>query len=91
MASMNTSPFYISITIWKSWTFSLKRVLKDKKERLARAYDTYTALKKELEQAVVDEDQRRRDIAFLEFEIDEIQSAHLQRGRTRSWLPCTGK
>lgn len=60
--------------------FFSKKVLKDKKERLARAYDTYTALKKELEQAVVDEDQRRRDIAFLEFEIDEIQSAHLAEG-----------
>ncbi len=60
--------------------FFSKKVLKDKKEKLAQAYDTYTSVKKELERAVVDEDQRRRDISFLEFEIDEIQSAHLSEG-----------
>ena len=57
-----------------------KKVLKDKKERLAKAYDVYTALKKELAQAVTDEEQRRRDISFLEFEINEIDSAHLSDG-----------
>lgn len=57
-----------------------KKVLNEKKERLAQAYDTYIALKKELADAVTDEEQRRRDISFLEFEIDEIESAHLRDG-----------
>ena len=57
-----------------------KKALGGLKERLAGAYDAYTALKKELAQAVTDEDQRRRDMAFLEFEINEIESAHLCPG-----------
>ena len=57
-----------------------KKVLKDRKERLAKAYDEYVALKKELAGAVTDEEQRRRDISFLEFEIDEIESTHLREG-----------
>ncbi|HIQ98410.1 MAG TPA: DNA repair protein RecN [Candidatus Scybalocola faecavium] len=60
--------------------FFSKKVLKDKKETLAQAYDAYISAQKELEHAVVDEEKRRRDISFLEFEIDEIRSAHLSEG-----------
>lgn len=57
-----------------------KKVLNDKKEYMANAFDEYTALKKELAVAVTDEEQRRRDMSFLEFEIDEIDSARLAEG-----------
>lgn len=60
--------------------FFSKKVLKDKKETLAQAYDAYISAQKELEHAVVDEEKRCRDISFLEFEIDEIRSAHLSEG-----------
>lgn len=57
-----------------------KNALGSRKEAMARAYDTYMSLKKELASAITDEDKRRRDISFMEFEIDEIESAHLEPG-----------
>lgn len=57
-----------------------KRTLAARKEAMVKAYDTYVALKKELDGAVTDEDKRRHDMSFMEFEIDEIDSAHLTPG-----------
>ena len=46
-------------------------MLKDKKEALRAAYATYKGLLEELQQADVDEEERLREISFLEYEIKE--------------------
>lgn len=43
-------------------------------------FQTYQNLKKELEQGDLDEEERLREISFLEFEIREIEEANLQEG-----------
>ncbi|MBB5264486.1 DNA repair protein RecN (Recombination protein N) [Catenibacillus scindens] len=60
--------------------FFSKWRLKEKKEVMAKSYDRYMDLKRELDQSVVDEEARRRDISFLEFEQNEIASARLSLG-----------
>ena len=55
-------------------------LLKERKKKLALLYREYRALQKELAGAVTDEEKRRRDLSFLEFEIQEIENAHLKEG-----------
>ncbi|NCB91270.1 MAG: DNA repair protein RecN [Clostridia bacterium] len=50
------------------------------KEKTSRAYKEWAALKKELEEYQLDEEGRKREIAFLEFEIQEIAEAELTFG-----------
>lgn len=50
------------------------------KKSVEQAYGAYRALKKELEQYQMDEEARAREIAFLEFEIQEIEEAQLKPG-----------
>lgn len=45
-----------------------------------QAYQDYIKWKKELEQYQIDEEQRRRELSFLEFEIQEIDQANLVCG-----------
>lgn len=49
-------------------------------EKLSERYRTCAALKKELEQASLDENARMREQSLLEFEVNEIEEAHLREG-----------
>lgn len=53
--------------------------IREKKEKVKELYRVYSRLKKELEGYDIDEEQRRREIGFLEYEIGEISQAHLQK------------
>lgn len=55
------------------------QLIKDK-EDLQKILKNYQSLKKELDNQKMDEDKRQREIAFLEFEINEIESARLEIG-----------
>lgn len=57
-----------------------KSDLSDAKSGVRDAYGKWSVLKKELETYQLDEDARKREISFLEFEVNEIQEAHLQPG-----------
>ena len=48
------------------------------KEKVNRAYRTYRDSLKKLKSLDMDEEQRNRELAFLEFEIKEIEKANLQ-------------
>ena len=50
------------------------------KEKVNRAYRTYRDSLKKLKSLDMDEEQRNRECAFLEFEIKEIESANLNPG-----------
>lgn len=54
--------------------------LRELKECLAESYREYTGLKKELDNALVDEEKRMREISFMEFEVREIEEADLKPG-----------
>lgn len=54
--------------------------LKDQKAIVKKAYTDYCNAKKELEEFNLDEEQRIRETEFLEFEINEIESANLSEG-----------
>ena len=55
-----------------------KEALHGKKEELREAYSVYKGLLEELKQADVDEEDRIREVSFLEYEIKEISEAKLQ-------------
>ena len=57
-----------------------KEALYEKKEALKEAYATYKELTEELRKADVDEEERLREVSFLEYEIKEISNANLQIG-----------
>lgn len=50
------------------------------KEKVKAAYQAYRKCRKALKELDIDEEQRNREKAFLEFEIQEIESAHLTVG-----------
>ena len=50
------------------------------KKEMAEAYRAYRNLLEELKQADVDEEERLREISFLEYEINEIEEAALKEG-----------
>ena len=50
------------------------------KEELELCYQDYMKLKKEYDQAGIDEEKRLREISFLEYEVNEIKSAQLVLG-----------
>lgn len=52
----------------------------DLKERLSAAYRSWSALKKEMEGAIVDDKQRKSEADFLEFQVHEIEAANLAEG-----------
>lgn len=53
--------------------------IQEKKEKVKSLYREYVRLKKELEGYSIDEEQRRREMGFLEYEIQEISGAGLRR------------
>lgn len=50
------------------------------KEDLRTVYSEYKKVCKELEQSVVDEKERAREISLIDFEVEEIENASLQTG-----------
>lgn len=50
------------------------------KKETAQAYYIYKARRKELEEADMDEAQRAKELAFLKFEVEEIEKAELKPG-----------
>ena len=50
------------------------------KEKLAAVYREYRSLENELKNADVNEEERLREISFLEYEISEIEEANLSEG-----------
>lgn len=50
------------------------------KERVEKAYREYQKCEKELQTFNMDEEQRKREAAFLEFEVQEIEKAALKEG-----------
>lgn len=54
--------------------------LTEEKEQTAKAYRSYKKCVKELEGVVTDEAQRVKELAFLNFEVDEIRNASLRPG-----------
>lgn len=57
-----------------------EKELEDEKEKLAASFKEYTKLKKELEESGVNEEQRIREISFMEFEVKEIEEAAIRLG-----------
>ncbi len=57
-----------------------KKELAEKKELLAKAYRSYGAIKRELEEASLDTEQQKRELSFLQYEVDEIVAAQLIEG-----------
>ena len=57
-----------------------RKELEEKLVRLADCYSVYTACKKELEEASMDEEQQARELSFLQYEVNEIQEADLKAG-----------
>ncbi len=57
-----------------------KARLKEEKEALRTAYASYKKLKTELDEADMDSAMRERELSFLEYEVSEIEAAHLTPG-----------
>ncbi len=57
-----------------------KQKLGERKEQLAAAFSEYKKLKEEWETSSMDEEERVRELSFLEFEIKEIEDANLRIG-----------
>lgn len=54
--------------------------LLEESEKLAKAYNEYTELKRKLEEALLEDGNKDREIALAQFEIQEIQQAQLKAG-----------
>lgn len=54
--------------------------IREYREEVKGLFREYSTLKKELQAYELDEEQRRREINFLEYEIQEIEEAQLQEG-----------
>ena len=54
--------------------------LKEEKEKLSDSYKEYIKLKKELDESGENEEQRMREISFMEFEVKEIEAAAIRLG-----------
>ena len=57
-----------------------KEEIQKQREQVQKDYEAYKALKKELEQYEIDEEQKKRQMDFLAFEISEIEDAKLKVG-----------
>ena len=54
--------------------------IENEKQKVKELYKEYRSIKQELESYQLDEEQRRREINFLEYEIQEIEDAQLKDG-----------
>ena len=50
------------------------------KERMAEVYHTYQKVSRQLEEASLDDESRRRELSLAEFEVNEIEEAALKEG-----------
>ncbi len=57
-----------------------KGELEEELAALAESYRIYSECKRSLEEVSLDEEQQARELSFLQYEIDEIDQAHLQPG-----------
>lgn len=57
-----------------------KEKIASAKDAAASCYKEYAALKRRLSETAMDEEQRRRQVDFLEFEIGEIENAQIKEG-----------
>lgn len=57
-----------------------KQELEGYRQKVSALYKEYADLKKELEEYQIGEEQRRRNLSFLEFELNEIEEANLAVG-----------
>lgn len=57
-----------------------KERIQNAKSQTAEAYKEYASLKRKLKEGSMDEEQRKRQLAFLEFEINEIEQAQIRVG-----------
>lgn len=57
-----------------------KQELDHYRQKTAQLYREYTGLKKELERYQINEEERRRNLSFLEYELNEIEEAALMEG-----------
>ncbi len=57
-----------------------KQVTSPLKQEISGIYREYQRINKELEETAISEDQKLREISFLEYEINEIESAKLKSG-----------
>lgn len=57
-----------------------KEKVEDLKKKTAKAFQTYHACKKKLEESGMDERERQKEISLAEFEVDEIEKAGLTEG-----------
>lgn len=57
-----------------------KQSLGDKKQQLSATYKAYRALKDEYERSNIDNEERSRELSFLEYEVKEIEEASLVSG-----------
>ena len=54
--------------------------IKNEKEQVQEVYRKYRALEKKLKEETSDEGERAKELSFLRFEVEEIESANLQTG-----------
>lgn len=57
-----------------------KELIQDKKSKVGVCYQEYMELGRQLKETAMDEEQRKRQMDFLEFEINEIEQAQLRLG-----------
>jgi DNA repair protein RecN (Recombination protein N) len=57
-----------------------KSLIQEKKEALAKAYREYRKLKEEWSNASLDTEEQKRELSFLEYEVNEITEANLVIG-----------
>lgn len=57
-----------------------KELIQDKKAKVGACYQEYMELGRQLKETAMDEEQRKRQMDFLEFEINEIEQAQLRLG-----------
>lgn len=55
-----------------------KEAIADKKELLLKAYKDYARISKLLEESILDEEKRIREISFLEYEVNEIEATRIK-------------
>lgn len=60
-------------------SYGKERILPEK-EKVKAAYQTYRKCVRALKEMDIDEEERNREMAFLEFEIQEIENSHLTIG-----------
>lgn len=68
-----------------------KEALAEPKKRLKEAFQKYQQLSHQLKEAVMDESQRRKEMSFLEFELEEIRNAALKAGEDQELEQQYGK